>query len=48
MKVDFHVEIVDKDLREIKNGAETKKILKDKIGGHLLSYKVLSLDTISK
>ena len=51
MKLDFHVEDVDKDSVEIRDGAESKKILNEKIKSldyQLLNYKVVSLDTISK
>ena len=51
MKVYFHVENVNKDSVEIRNGAETKKILKEKLkssDNQILSYSVLNIDTISK
>ena len=51
MKVYFHVENVNKDSVEIRNGAETKKILKEKLkssDNQILSYTVLNIDTISK
>lgn len=49
MKVYFHVENVGKDSTEIRNGAETKEILRDKLksnSNHILSYAVVNIDTI--
>ena len=49
MKVYFHVENVNKDSVEIRNGAETKKILKEKLkssDNQILGYTVLNIDTI--
>ncbi|XP_052086036.1 dyslexia-associated protein KIAA0319-like protein isoform X2 [Mytilus californianus] len=49
MKVYFHVEDHDRDAVEIRNGAETKKLLSEKLrsaGNQILSYQVINIDTI--